>query len=287
MSGRLPTVAMLALATALLFSGQVGGADREIGGADPSPGPSTPDVWLKGAFGRVLGGAVDDPATAAPDGRPLDAWMRRAPLELTSEVAARASFTAVVARPLEAGEEELLAQGADTFSGPDSPGIHLVVATLEVPGEGATEHAWLVHVPDRIGGPELLWEIPGPRAVSGPVGDAVLGVPGHGCYAYLCVEAGLRPPAETLEPVRLAVGDAPALRIDDGSALVHWQGRLEPIDRPGAEPLEAEATFEVPTDSPTLVGLEPTSAGDWLLEVRVDYDRERGWQWFLFRLRAE
>lgn len=280
MSRRVLLLATLALAATLSTAGQVGAADA-------SPGPSPPHVWLKGAFGRVLGGAVDDPATAAPDGRPLDAWMRRAPLELTTEAAAQASVTAVLARSLDAGEEELLAQGADTFSGPDSPGIHLIVATLEVPGGGTTEHAWLVDVPDRSGGPELLWEIPGPRAIIGPVGDDVLGVPGHGCYAYLCVEAGLRPPAESLEPVRVAVGEAPALRIDDGSALVHWQGRLEPISGPGAQTLEAEATFEEPTGTPTLVGLEPPSAGQWLLEVRVDYDRDRGWQWFLFRLLAE
>jgi hypothetical protein len=143
-------------------------------------------------------------------------------------------------------------------------------------------------VPDRSGGPEVLWEIPGPVALLGPAGGEVRGVPGHGCYAYLCVEAGLRPPAATMEPVRVAVGEAPRLRIDDGSALVHWQGRLERIEQPGVPEREAEVTFpDDPSATPLLAGLEPTSAGEWLLEVRVDYDRERGWQWFLFRLLAE
>jgi hypothetical protein len=208
-------------------------------------------------------------------------------LELTTDRPGHSGAVSVVARPLDAGAEELLSQGAGSFSGPDAPGTHLVVATFVIPGEAATEHAWLVDVPDRSGGPELLWEIPGPVAVMGPVEDEVRGVPGHGCYAYLCVEAGLRPPAETLEPVRVAVGEAPALRIDDGSALVHWQGRLEPIGRPGIRSREAKSTFDTPTATLALSGLEPTGAGEWLLEVRVDYDRERGWQWFIFRLLAE
>lgn len=280
MSGRAFLVATLALATTLLTSGP-------IAATEPPPDPTAPTLWLKGAFGRVPGGSVDDPATAAPDGRPLDAWMRDAPWELATDRPGSPGVISVVARPLDAGDEEQLSQGAGGFSGPDTPGTHLVVATLELPGEAATEHTWLVDVPDRRGGPELLWEIPGPVAVLGPAEDEVRGVPGHGCYAYLCVEAGLRPPAETLEAVRVAIGEAPALRIDDGSALVHWQGRLEPIGPAGSQSREAEGTFEAPTADPTLVGLEPTGAGAWLLEVRVDYDRERGWQWFLFRLLAE
>jgi hypothetical protein len=280
MSGRIIPVVALALAAALLTTGQAGASD-------PSPDPSPAQVWLKGPFGRVPGGSVEDPATAAPDGQPLDAWMRRAPLELSAELPAPAVAATVVARALDGAEEELLSHGAGSFSGPEALGKHVIVATFETPSGGVTEHAWLVDVPDRSGGPELLWEIPGPRAVVGPAGDEVLGVPGHGCYAYLCVEAGLRPPVETLESVRVAVGEAPALRIDDGSAVVHWQGRLEPVSEQGTKSFEAEATFAVPTDAPVLAGLEPTAAGEWLLEVRVDYDRERGWQWFLFKLLAE
>ncbi len=39
-------------------------------------------VWLKGPFGAVPGTDLDEPATAAPDARPLDTWMRGATLEL-------------------------------------------------------------------------------------------------------------------------------------------------------------------------------------------------------------
>jgi len=282
MSGRLPVAVITAFAAALLWAGPAIAAEA-------SPDPASPTVWLKGAFGRVSGGSLLEPATAAPDGRALDAWMRRAPLELTADVPlGEAATLSVVSRPLDTGEEHRLSDGAAGFFGPDRPGTHLLIATIDSPGVAATEHAWLVEVPDRSGGPELLWEIPGPVALLGPASGEVQGVPGHGCYAYLCVEAGLRPPAETIEPVRVDVGQAPRLRIDDGSAVIHWQGRLEPVGQPGVPEREAETTFvDDPSAAPVLVGLEPTSAGEWLLEVRVDYDRERGWQWFLFRLITE
>ena len=85
----------------------------------------------------------------------------------------------------------------------------------------------------------------------------------------------------------MGVGEALELHLSDGSALVHWEGRLEPHDGTLAETRLAQATFDEPVAGPALHGLEPDTAGEWLLEVRADYDRERGWQWFLFRLVAE
>ena len=85
----------------------------------------------------------------------------------------------------------------------------------------------------------------------------------------------------------MAVGEPLRLVLDDGSAIVHWEGRLEPQPGTSAETRLAQATFDEPVAGPTLTGLEPDQPGDWLLELRADYDRERGWQWYLFRLIAE
>ena len=257
--------------------------------ATPQPESAMPQVWLKGAFGRVPGGSSTEPATAAPDQRALDTWMRQAPLELSTDVPFEDVLgLAVVARAIEDDREEVLSEGASSFEGPDLPGRHLLIATLETDPTGTSEHAWLVDVPERDGGPEALFDIPGPVARLGSTTGEITGLPGHGCYAYLCVEAGLRPPSESLEPLTVAVGETPVLRLEDGSGMIHWQGNLEPITGDETSKRVAQETFEGPPQATLdLVGLEPTAAGEWLLEVRADYDRERGWGWFLYRLIAE
>ena len=69
--------------------------------------------------------------------------------------------------------------------------------------------------------------------------------------------------------------------------MAGWRGFLEYADAPGERVLETEGTFDDgPQARAAMTGLGPAAEGEWLLEVRVDYDRERGWQWFLFRLVA-
>jgi hypothetical protein len=103
----------------------------------------------------------------------------------------------------------------------------------------------------------------------------------------VCQEVGYRPPPAALEPLTLVAGEPLHLELDDGSAIVHWEGRLEPQPGTSAEARVARAILDGPVAGPTLTGLEPDRPGEWLLEVRADYDRDRGWQWYLFRLISE
>ncbi len=163
-----------------------------------------------------------------------------------------------------------------------------VTASLVTEPYGSSEHAWLLLVPEREGGPEALLEMPGPTAVLSSGSVTIGGEPGNGCFLYLCVDVGYRPPPSALEPVGLAIGETPALSLDDGSAMTGWTGRLTPLDAATGGERTAEADYATdPQPTAELRGLEPGDAGDWLLEIRIDLDRERGWQWFLFRLRAE
>ena len=261
--------------------------------ASTSPGidaPTPPRVWLKGVFGRVLGGDPEHPATAAPDGRPLEAWMRREPLTLETDVALGGLLSvSVQAQAADASAPPLLlSTGATAFAGPDRAGVQLISATVRSESYGPSTHTWLVDIPDRDGDSTALFDVPGPEAFLASNVGSVKGAPGHGCYAYMCREAGYRPPLEALEPLRLSVGEAPILRLSDGSALAGWTGRLEALSGARPETFRAMQRFtDEPQASPQLTGLEPPLEGEWLLELRTDYDRERGWQWSLFRLIAE
>ena len=258
--------------------------------AEPSSDePADLTVALRGPFGTVVGTDPADPATAAPDDRPLDTWMRQATLELIVDPVlgdsdtVRFSTTAdrdgpSVALPLEDGR---------WVAAPDEAGLYTVVVTLERDGLEPSHRAWLLEVPDRPGSWETLLERPAIEGRLAAASGSVEGVRGHGCLVDVCQEVGYRPPLGTLEPLMLAAGEPLRLVLGDGSAIVHWEGRLEPQPGTSAETRLAKATFDAPVAGPTLTGLEPDGPGDWLLELRADYDRERGWQWYLFRLIAE
>ena len=246
-------------------------------------------VWLKGPFGAVVGTDIEEPATAAPDARALDTWMRRATLELAVdpplEQGATVSLRSIA---LDGGQVVELPLDDDRWvTAPDRPGLHTVVATVRQDGREPSEHAWLLEVPDRPGSWETLLEMPPLEASLSTANGSVVGVRGHGCYVDSCQEVGYRPPAASLAPLAVSVGEPLTLGLADGSALVHWEGRLEPQTGTRSETRLAEADFDGPVIGPTLVGLEPDQPGEWLLELRVDYDRERGWQWYLFRLIAD
>jgi hypothetical protein len=101
------------------------------------------------------------------------------------------------------------------------------------------------------------------------------------------VEGGRLPDHDLLEPLRIAVGETPSLRTDDGSALVGWVGTLYQVGQTGAVPVEAGATLPGPDAAPTLAGLAPSTPGEYRLELRAEFDRERGWQWMAYRIIAE
>jgi hypothetical protein len=286
------TTRRLAVVTLLLtmLSAMAVASEPETTAGPASPPPTVASVaWLSGTFGAVAGGPPNEPATAEPDARALDTWMRRASLELASDPPLDSlARSEVVARLADGtGPEEVLARGERWFMAPDAAGRYILTATLETVAGVRSEHSWLVDVPDRQGSWETLLEMPMLSAELRSSGGAVSSEPGHGCYVGMCQEVGLRPPPDALEALPIEIGETPELHLVDGSALLHWQGRLEPLSGTLEQPRLAQATFDRPEAGPLLAGLEPITAGDWLLEVRVDYDRERGWQWFLFRLLAE
>lgn len=248
-----------------------------------------PLVRLSGPFGTVAGTDPETPAAAPPDGAALDLWMRAAPLRLEVAVApVELLDVVVVSRPVAAGVlEEALSDGDLAFAGPATSGTSVIVATVRTGLHGSSEHAWLAHVPDREGSLEALLEIPGPAVLLASRTATVRGEPGDGCYLYLCSTAGHPPPPASLPGLAVEVGETPILRLDDGSAVVGWQGLLTPLGEAPRRHVEARGTFAgAPEAEPRLTGLEPPGPGEWLLHLRVEFDRERGWQWLSYRLVA-
>lgn len=267
-----------------------GAAAAQPGTDEPGlVGIDAPLVWLEGAFGRVAGGSVDEPAAAPPDGTALDTFVRSAPLSMEAAVPFEdlISVNVIAHAPGEHDPEEMLSDGATVFAGPEAVGESVIVATLETEPFGTTEHAWLVNVPDREWTPEALLEVTAPGVELISDAGIVPGVPGDGCYLILCADMGRMPPVDSLEPLRVSVGESLALRTDDGSGLAGWTGHLTPLDGTQIDGIEGLGALTDTVESMvTLTGLEVPAKGEWLLEVRADFDRERGYQWQVFRLDA-
>jgi hypothetical protein len=245
-----------------------------------------PELWLRGPFGRVAGGSLAEPSTAAPQDRPLDAYARDVPLQLEADDPISLAGLEVVARPMDAAEtEQVLARGVPAFTGPSSSGQHLVIASAPDASAGPMARAWLIEVPDRDPPQDGVYDLPAPAiTVVGARGE-VSGSLGDGCYVYLCVETGRSTPPRRLEPLRAAVGESMELRIGDGSGLVAWDGQLTPLGQTRGPRRDARgAITDTPTATVTLNGLEPPGPGEWLLEVEVVLDRERGWLRTAYRL---
>jgi hypothetical protein len=250
---------------------------------------AAPQVWLEGPFGRVEGGTVGQPAGAPPEGGALDAYMRGAPVSLEVAVPFEDLLTVrVVARPVDGvAAEESLSDGATTFQGPSSPGGNLIVATIETEPFGTTQHAWLVDVPDRDYTHEAPFEITAPGVELISDAGITAGAPGDGCYLYFCADMGEPPPPESLAPLHVGVGETLVVRTDDGSGLAGWNGQLTPLAGLAIDSVTAKGPVTDTTEATlSLAGLEAPAAGEWLLEVRVVFDRERGHQWQTFRLDA-
>ena len=283
------TRASLVIALSMAIGMPVAMAAGEPAADAAAPDDTTVSVALRGPFGTVAGTDPEMPATAAPDGRALDTWQREATMEVVVEppLDATASLT-LQATPFEGDAAvELPVVEGRWVTAPEMPGEHLVLATVMSDEGRHDEYAWLLEVPDRPAGIETLLSMPPVEAGITAASGTAMGVRGHGCYVDMCQEVGFRPPATTLEPLIVTVGEPVALGLDDGSAMIGWEGRLEPRSGTGSETRFAEATFDKPADRAVLTGLEPDEAGEWLLELRADYDRERGWQWYLFRIVAE
>ncbi len=281
----IPTVLLLAM---VLSTG--GAAAAPSFDEAPLPVPQTaPQVWLEGPFGRVAGGTVDQPAGAPPNGGALDAYIRGAPVSMEVSVPFEDLITVqVVARPIDGvAAEESLSDGATTFQGPSSPGATCIVATIETEPFGTTQHAWLVDVPDREYTQEALFEITAPGVELISDAGITVGALGDGCYLYFCADMGEPPPPETLAPLHVGVGETLALRTDDGSGLAGWNGQLTPLAGLAIDSVTANGSVTDTMETTlSLAGLEAPAAGEWLLEVRVVFDRERGHQWQTFRLDA-
>lgn len=246
-------------------------------------------LWLSGPFGRVEGRAVFEPAAAAPAGTALDTYVKRAPLALDAgEAALPTRSIGVTAMSVATGEVETLSAGPLAFEGPASAGRFIVVASVQTPDGRSTRRAWLVEVPDREPPSDGLYDIPAPDIVVESRADSAAGVPGNGCYLYLCVEVGRMPPAAALPTLVADTGEVLAARVSDGSAIIAWDGSLRRSGDPGGPRL---ASSGVITDELAavveLTGLEAPTAGVWILTLRVVFDRDRGWLESRYRVRAE
>jgi hypothetical protein len=257
-------------------SSSVAAALTESASAPPAAGPL---VWLRGPFGRVAGGTLDDPGTAPPGDHPLGTVVRHAPLVLETGAGTDVSALVVSARSLDpAGAVEPLSDGALVFEGPDGIGQHLIVADVTSVSGVASQYAWLVDVPDQQPPADGLYDIPAPDIVLMASGGSTSGRTGSGCYAYLCVDVGHPPPVETLPVLAVRAGELLMAQAADGSALAAWAGRLSSLEDPAQDDIRAKAVLAGPLENAvSLSGLEPPAAGRWLLDLEVEFDRERGW----------
>jgi len=276
----------LLLVQALVPAARAGGGDAsppaavEASTASVSPpAPVDLTVWLRGPFGRVAGGTLERPGTAPPGDQPLDTLVRHAPLVLEAGEGMDASALVVAARSLDAaGAVEPLSDGAFEFDGPDGIGRHLIVAHVTSMSGVTSQYAWLVDVPDLQPPADGLYDIPAPAIVVTSGAGSTEGRSGSGCYAYLCVDVGHPPPSETLPVLAVKAGELLTARAADGSALTAWAGRLSSLDDPAQDDTRAKAVLTGPLENVvSLSGLEPPASGRWLLDLEVEFDRERGW----------
>jgi hypothetical protein len=258
--------------------------------ASPEP-PVGHELWLRGPFGRLPGGSVEQPAAAQPGMIALDTFSRDAPLSLDGGSRSIAYDTLTV-RALEVAQPdapaEILSTGEFVFTGPSTTGTALLVAELIDAKQQRSEHAWLLEVPDRDAPADGLLDIPAPDTLVEAGTQAVAGSPGHGCYIDLCVEIGSIAPLDMLPELHVPPGEPLSARLSDGSAIIAWEGSLEPLsDTPGA-PISSEGAISDEVEASIgLVGLEAPDAGAWLLTLKVYFDRERGWMTTSYRLAVE
>ena len=117
---------------------------------------------------------------------------------------------------------------------------------------------------------------------------AVVGSPGDGCYVYLCVEVGGHVPVGSLPRVEVRPGTPLSARLSDGSGIVAWQATLAPRHGAAAEPISGQSAANDPAaTSLDLAGLAAPSDGNWILTLKIELDRERGWMTTSYLVVAE
>ena len=269
-----------------------GAASAAAPGSDVTPEPPmTHQLWLRGPFGRLLGGPLDQPAGVQPGMTALDAFSRDIPLSLdggpvsiaTVELEVRAVPIALPDAP-----GEVLSSGDFAFGGPSTAGTFVLIAELTDTDEQRSEFAWLIDVPDRDAPPDDFLDIPAPDTIVESAAGGVIGSPGDGCYIDLCVEIGAIAPPEMLPELHVPLGEPLSARLSDGSAIISWEGSIEPLsDNPGAHVSSKGVITDEVEASIGLVGLQAPDAGAWLLTLKVHFDRERGWMTTSYRLAVE
>ena len=159
----------------------------------------------------MAAGPLEAPAATPPDGRPLDSWVRHAPLHLEVDTDRILVGLHVSAEPVSGtGPAESLSSGDLSFSGPDRPGTYRLVAETTDSAGTLAQQAWLVDVPDREPPADGLYDIPAPEVILSTTAGQVAGRLGSGCYVYLCVEAGHAPPRRTWGCFQRLSGRRPA-----------------------------------------------------------------------------
>jgi hypothetical protein len=270
---------------------------------DPSPSPQVsvapePILWLSGPFGTVPSETADAGRSAGDviDDRPLDAFVRSAPLRLETgdpDVSIdewRASLTALdgTTPPIEAdeGTDELADGGTPShmvaLTAPDVPGTYRVEAHAALSSGSDARGAWTIVVPDRTIPADGLIEVPAPRLVLAAQGGRVDAWSGSGCHIYLCVDVGRLPPLRLVPRLDVIEGEPLSLRLSDESGIAAWKVTLYPIlsrIQPAVDEVAGEP--ESPVDS---FSMAAPVAGEWLIQAEVTYDRLRGWTHAFYRL---
>jgi len=294
----------LAVLLTLVVPGAATGAPAPATETAPAedPGPSTEgatlDLWLSGPFGRLIGApAPESPETAGQaELPPLDTWVTGAPLTLdTGRPGPPLRSWTVTATDVAGAGMEILAEGAPgpaaagsvRLSGPERPGSYLLVAHASTVDGRHGSRAWLLDVPDRDPPPDGLLDIPAPDVLVSSDAGSAAGMPGHGCYLYLCVEIGMDPPLETVPRLDVVAGSALPLGLSDGSPVLAWEASYTSEDGSRSlGPIVGGAPAGVAADAGTVTTLEAPPPGDWLLKLQVVFDRERGFIDAYYRLRS-
>jgi hypothetical protein len=279
--------------TAALLASVAPGVGATSHGADGSDAVteslSSHDVYLNGPFGRVAGGSLEAPAAAQPGHVALDAFSRSAPLVVDTRKGE--PFDAKVsARAISSGDgsTETLSRGNASFEGPAAEGSYVVVVDTRTPAGEASVQAWLLEVPDRDPPQGGLYDIPAPDVVLEASSGSVAGTFGDGCYLYLCADLGYPTPSDQLASLTVTPGEPLQAHLSDGSGILAWDGRLEPLGETKGSPRESIGGLLDPVDdSVSLHGLDGPPPGMWRLRLTIIFDRERGQIESHYRLLSE
>lgn len=249
-------------------------------GAEPSAGPGTATLLADGAFGRVAG-VVGDPGGSSPDPGTLpvlDAWARGTGITFRPSSGTLAPWHATALA--EAGAEpsatiDLGGGDGDARVRLTASGLYLVAVEGTIRPDGDAIDGtwwWRVAVPDRdLPDGETG---PPPPALVLASGDAIEPLEqGSGCFLGTCGDIGRVSPPDQLPTIRSIPGAPLELSLSDGSAVTDWRISARPVADTGAEGTGLGEGHGTPTTRAWVVA---PGVGDWVVEVSVTFDRDRG-----------